>query len=201
MIKIGIVGYNLGNQDSLYYVLKSLGFSVKISKKTEILSKSDIIILPGVGAFPQAMNLLKKNNLIDFLVDWSSENKPIMGICLGMQLLCTKSYEFRECNGLNIIDGEIVPLKKKNWHIGWNNNLEKVNNFYEKLEEDYFYFNHSFKYKGNKKNILSNTKFNNEIIPSIIKKGNTVGVQFHPEKSQKSGKNLIISIVNKLVNG
>ena len=54
-----------------------------------------------------------------------------------------------------------VPLKKKNWHIGWNNNLEKVNNFYEKLEEDYFYFNHSFKYKGNKKNILSNTKFNN----------------------------------------
>ena len=63
MIKIGIVGYNLGNQDSLYYVLKSLEFSVKMSKKTEILSKSDIIILPGVGAFPQAMNLLKKNNL------------------------------------------------------------------------------------------------------------------------------------------
>ena len=167
MIKIGIVGYNLGNQDSLYYVLKSLGFSVKMSKKTETLSKSDIIILPGVGAFPQAMNLLKKNNLIDFLVDWASQNKPIVGICLGMQLLCTKSYEFHECSGLNIIDGEIVPLKKKNCHIGWNNNLFKVNNFYEKLEGDYFYFNHSYKMKLENNNKYAACNYGEEFLAAF----------------------------------
>ena len=199
MIKIGIVGYNLGNQDSLFYVLKSLGFSVHLSKKIENLSKSNVIILPGVGAFPQAMSLLKKNNLVDFLVDWSNQNKPILGICLGMQILCTKSHEFKESSGLNIIDGEIIPLKGENCHIGWNNNEIIEDNLFEQGDDKYFYFNHSFKYEGNKNNILSYTKFNNEVIPSIIKKGNIVGVQFHPEKSQDSGKNLILKIVEKLV--
>ena len=94
----------------------------------------------------------------------------------------------------------MLRIKKKYWHLGWNNNLAIENIIFVELEDNYFYFNHSFKYKGDKNNILGHTKFNDEVIPSIIKKGNIVGVQFHPEKSQNSGKNLILKIVEKLVN-
>ena len=201
MIKVGIIGYDLGNQDSLFYVLKSIGFKVIISKNKEILSKSDILVLPGVGSFPLAMKLLRKNNLTEFLVNWSNKNKPILGICLGMQLLCSEGYEFEKCKGLDIIRGEIIPLEQKNWHIGWNSNLIVRNNFLDEQKDESYYYNHSYKYNGDSKFIISNSIFNNEIIPSIIKKGNTLGIQFHPEKSQESGKKLILNIIKKLING
>ena len=201
MIDVAIVDYDLGNQDSLFYTLKSLEFRVKISKEVEVLSKSDILILPGVGSFPEAIKQLKNNNLSEFIIQWSSKNKPILGICLGMQLLCSKSYEYHESNGLGIINGEIVALNKASCHIGWNNvcQVEKSDLIYSKLDD--FYFNHSFKFKGNKNLIIGNTSFNDENIPAIIKKNNVVGVQFHPEKSQKAGKKLLSLIIKKLVDG
>lgn len=201
MIDVTIVDYDLGNQDSLFYTLKSLEFRVKISKEVEVLSKSDILILPGVGSFPEAIKQLKNNNLSEFLIQWSSKNKPILGICLGMQLLCSKSYEYQESNGLGIINGEIVALNKASCHIGWNNvcQVEKSDFLYSKLDD--FYFNHSFKFKGNKNLIIGNTSFNDENIPAIVKKNNVVGIQFHPEKSQEAGKKLLLFIIKKLVNG
>jgi glutamine amidotransferase len=201
MIDVAIVDYDLGNQDSLFYTLKSLEFRVKISKEVEVLSKSDILILPGVGSFPEAIKQLKNNNLSEFIIQWSSKNKPILGICLGMQLLCSKSYEYHESNGLGIINGEIVALNKASCHIGWNNvcQVEKSDLIYSKLDD--FYFNHSFKFKGNKNLIIGNTSFNDENIPAIIKKNNLVGIQFHPEKSQEAGKKLLLFIIKKLVNG
>mgnify|MGYP001494612093 CR=1 FL=1 len=201
MIDVAIVDYDLGNQDSLFYTLKSLEFRVKISKEVEVLSKSDILILPGVGSFPEAIKQLKNNNLSEFIIQWSSKNKPILGICLGMQLLCSKSYEYQESNGLGIINGEIVALNKASCHIGWNNvcQVEKSDLIYSKLDD--FYFNHSFKFKGNKNLIIGNTSFNDENIPAIIKKNNLVGIQFHPEKSQEAGKKLLLFIIKKLVNG
>jgi glutamine amidotransferase len=201
MIDVAIIDYDLGNQDSLFYTLKSLEFRVKISKEVEVLSKSDILILPGVGSFPEAIKQLKNNNLSEFIIQWSSKNKPILGICLGMQLLCSKSYEYQESNGLGIINGEIVALNKASCHIGWNNvcQVEKSDLIYSKLDD--FYFNHSFKFKGNKNLIIGNTSFNDENIPAIIKKNNLVGIQFHPEKSQEAGKKLLLFIIKKLVNG
>ena len=201
MIDVTIVDYDLGNQDSLFYTLKALDFKVKISKDVEILSKSDVLILPGVGSFPEAIKRLKENNLSEFLIEWSSKNKPILGICLGMQLLCSKSYEYQESSGLGIIKGEIIALNTTRFHIGWNNvsQVEKSELPYSELDD--FYFNHSFKFKGNKNLIIGNTRFNEEIIPAMIKQNNVVGIQFHPEKSQEAGKKLLSHIIKKLVNG
>lgn len=201
MINIGLIDFNVGNQDSLFYVLKAIGFKVIISKEIDILSKSDILVLPGVGAFPNAMKNLKKNNLHDFLIEWSTKNKPILGICLGMQLLCSKSYEYKECEGLGIIKGKIIALNSTRFHIGWNNvfQVEKSKLPYSELDD--FYFNHSFKFKGNKNLIIGNTRFNEEIVPAMIKQNNIVGIQFHPEKSQEAGKKFLSHIIKKLVNG
>ena len=201
MIYVTIVDYDLGNQNSLFYSLKALDLKVKISKDIEILSKSDVLILPGVGSFPEAIKRLKENNLSEFLIEWSSKNKPILGICLGMQLLCSKSYEYQESKGLGIINGEIIALNKNRSHIGWNNvfQVQKSDLLYSKMND--FYFNHSFKFKGNKNLIIGNASFNDENIPALVKKNNIVGIQFHPEKSQEAGKKLLLFIIKKLVNG
>tara|TARA_B110000483_G_C18124027_1_gene514875 strand:- start:679 stop:1284 length:606 start_codon:yes stop_codon:yes gene_type:complete len=201
MIDVTIVDYDLGNQDSLFYTLKTLDFKVKISKDFEVLSKSDLLILPGVGSFPEAIKRLKENNLSEFLIEWSYKNKPILGICLGMQLLCSKSYEYQESRGLGIINGEIIALNKTRSHIGWNNvcQVQESDFLYSKLND--FYFNHSFKFKGSKNLIIGNTTSNDENIPAIIKKNNVVGIQFHPEKSQEAGKKLLSLIIKKLVDG
>ncbi|MBK78263.1 MAG: imidazole glycerol phosphate synthase subunit HisH [Flavobacteriaceae bacterium] len=201
-IKVGIIDYDLGNQDSLFYVLKSLGFRVLLSNKPKTLLKMDLIILPGVGAFPKAMKSLKKNGLDNFLIKWSKKDKPIIGICLGMQLLCSKSYEFKETKGLNLIKGEIINLKNRNWHIGWNDNTPLVHEkFFIGLKRQQFYYNHSYRFFGNAKFVISKCSFQNELIPSIIKSKKIIGIQFHPEKSQSSGKKLLVNIIKKLVNG
>lgn len=199
-IKIGIIDYDLGNQDSLYYFLKSLRYKVFISKDPKILSDLDLIILPGVGAFPKAMESLKKSGIDKFIIEWSNKNKPLVGICLGMQLLCSNSTEFNYTEGLNLIPGEIVPIANNEWHIGWNS-LSFLNGKIKGISEhDKFYFNHSYKYAEKNKYIITETKFKNHFA-SIIQKNKTVGIQFHPEKSQFSGKKLIHSIFNKLTDG
>lgn len=200
-IKIGIVDYELGNHDSLFYSLKSIGFSVFISNNPDELKICNIILLPGVGAFPKAMKSLRKSGLDKFIIEWAKLEKPIIGICLGMQLICTKSYEFKECSGLNLINGEIIKMENNDWHIGWNSNIPSHDNkIFRGLKRSQFYYNHSFKFYGDSQNILSETELNNEIIPAIIKKGKTFGIQFHPEKSQLSGKILLTRIIKHLLN-
>ncbi len=200
MISVAIVDYDIGNHNSLLYTLKSLEFDVKISKDIEILSNSDVLILPGVGAFPKAMDLLKLNNLSNFLIEWSSKNRPIIGICLGMQLLCRKSYEYKDSEGLGIIDGEIVALSNNQCHIGWNsiNDVQKSDFLFSKGHD--FYFNHSYKFIGDKSFVIGSTEFNDENIAAIIKNKNIIGVQFHPEKSQEAGKILLSFTIKKLIN-
>ncbi len=200
MISVAIVDYDIGNHNSLLYTLKSLEFDVKISKDIEILSNSDVLILPGVGAFPKAMDLLKLNNLSNFLIEWSSKNRPIIGICLGMQLLCRKSCEYKDSEGLGIIDGEIVALSNNQCHIGWNsiNDVQKSDFLFSKGHD--FYFNHSYKFIGDKSFVIGSTEFNDENIAAIIKNKNIIGVQFHPEKSQEAGKILLSFTIKKLIN-
>lgn len=201
-LKIGIIDYDIGNQDSLLYSLRSFGFNAYISNKPKVLLESDLIVLPGVGAFSRAMVSLKKRGLDNFIFEWVKAKKPVIGICLGMQLLCSKSQEFKETKGLDLIKGEIVEIKKTNWHIGWNDNFFLVNdNLFNGLKKDQFYFNHKFKFVGDEKFIIGQTKSFGEIIPSIIKSGNIIGLQFHPEKSQLAGKKILQRIIKKLING
>jgi glutamine amidotransferase len=200
-ITIGIVDYDLGNHDSLFFLLKSMGFKVLISKDISILNAMDLIILPGVGAFPKAMESLHSSGMVSFLSQWSNQGKPLLGICLGMQLLCTMSFEFVETKGLNLIPGKIVPLDSGKMHIGWNDNIPyKGNELFGITTKDQFYYNHSYKFIGNDNCIISYSMFD-ELIPAIIRKNKTIGIQFHPEKSQKSGKKLISTIVEKLIYG
>jgi|LakMenEpi03Aug12_release.lakeMendotaPanAssembly.Ray.scaffolds.fasta_scaffold700315_2 glutamine amidotransferase len=200
-ITIGIVDYDLGNHDSLFFLLKSMGFKVMISKDISILSAMDLIILPGVGAFPKAMESLHASGMASFISQWSNQGKPLLGICLGMQLLCTMSFEFEETKGLNLIPGRIVPLDSGKWHIGWNDNIPyKGHDLFGITTKDQFYYNHSYKFIGDDNYIISYSMFD-ELIPAIIQKNKTIGIQFHPEKSQKSGKKLFSTIIEKLIYG
>jgi imidazole glycerol-phosphate synthase subunit HisH len=198
--KIGIVDYGIGNYASLSNTLSELGYIVNISHNKAILSKSDILILPGVGAFPKAMQAIKKYKLAEFLQGHAKDNKPLIGICLGMQLLATSSSEIIETQGLGIIPGKVSQLEEFTWHIGWNNfkvlNRNKLN---LKLQKEFFYFNHSYVFNGNKKYIYATSNFKKEF-PSIIGINNVLGIQFHPEKSQAQGKNFLKNIIKSLVN-
>ena len=199
-INIGIIDYNSGNQNSLLYCLRKLGFNPFISKDINVLSTSDIMILPGVGAFPKAMQSLKKSKLDKFICDWGKNNKPIIGICLGMHLLTEASYEFAYTKGLGLIEGECIELSSPKFHIGWNSvKVVKISSYLEKYNDNFFYFNHSYFYNGPREFELSVTTFNNKFASIIISK-NIIGLQFHPEKSQEIGERLLESIIYKLNN-
>jgi len=194
-INVTIVNYNVGNYASLSYSLKALGFNVRVSSEHSALVDSDIVILPGVGAFSSAMQELERLDLVGSLKDLASNKHPIIGICLGMQLLTECSYEHQHTIGLGIIPGEFVSFENSRLHIGWNT-LEGINSEKNIDSNKSYYFNHSYVYKGpSKYQICTTTHL--EKFASIIRNENTIGLQFHPEKSQKSGKELLQKIINE----
>tara|TARA_B110000259_G_scaffold97444_1_gene112611 strand:- start:1456 stop:2067 length:612 start_codon:yes stop_codon:yes gene_type:complete len=200
MIKIGVIDYGVGNVNSLNKSFKSIGFRSIKSDNAEVLEQSDVIVLPGVGSFAYAMDKLKKSKLDKFIVRESKKNKPIIGICLGMQLLTNSSEENGNHKGLGIIPGKIKQLKNSDFHIGWNNiEICKKLTFIQKFNNHEFFFNHGFAYDGNNSNILSKTSYGNSSFAAAIMKKNTVGFQFHPEKSQKAGLQILKSTINFLI--
>ena len=115
MRNVTIIDYGCGNVLSLYRAIQEIGFKSLVTKEKSEISKSDLLILPGVGAFGNAMNFLKKYDLVDILIEQvKTRKKPLIGICLGMQLLLSKSYEIGEHEGLNFIEGNVIDIKKKN---------------------------------------------------------------------------------------
>ena len=176
------------------------------SDKDEILS-ADKLVLPGVGAFGKAMEELDKRSLIKVIQTFVKLNKPLLGICLGMQLLFDEGYEFGQFKGLGIISGSVISIinsenKNQNLkvpHIGWSNiyitknENENMLNFKNLIHKnDYFYFVHS--YMGvpkSEKHLLAYSYYANEKIPAIVGKNMVLGCQFHPEKSGKTGLKLI----------
>ena len=197
MIKknVSIIDYKVGNHSSLEKIFRELKCSVQVTNKISILEKSDLIVLPGVGTFPVAMKQINKLELVDFLRDWTKKNKYLLGICLGMHLLCDKSSELTETNGIGIIPGEIVKMKNSNIHVGWNNvDLIKKNTIFSSFNNEFFYFNHSFIYKGSTKFQLATSDYKIKV-PAIIRKKNSFGTQFHPEKSQIVGKKFLKSFM------
>jgi len=195
---VGIVDYGIGNLSSITKSLLSLGFKVKLSSNHVELSSSDLILLPGVGAFKPAMMAIKDKGLDEFLLEMGTNKKPIVGICLGMQLLGRSSTENEFTEGLNLIPEDVYSLNENNCHIGWNSlNIIKNTNSIQIIDTDY-YFNHSFAFPPNLRYSICETAFKGENFTSVIKKDNIVGLQFHPERSQKEGLNFLKNLVRDL---
>jgi len=208
MIDIAIIDYGMGNLYSLYCACNIFGFKTKITSDEDIINKSKIIILPGVGAFPDAMRIIKKKKLDYVILKNFEKNKKIIGICLGMQLLFDSSREFKVTKGLGLVQGEVLAfnsLCSKNdysLNVGWkeivkenikSSLLEKIN------KKDKFYFIHSYYCKPkNKKIITTNSIFNKNQFCSSIKSKNIEAFQFHPEKSSHSGLKMFKNIKKEL---
>lgn len=197
---IAIVDYGAGNIFSVKNALDYLDVENKLTNKKQDLIDADAIILPGVGAFPWAMNMLKSSGLIN-TIKCEAKKKPFLGICLGMQLLFDKSYEFEECDGLGMIHGTVEKIDEPGLvipHMGWNK-LEITQScpLLEGLTDDeYVYFVHSYKAVCNNKNLCAYSEYGLKV-PAVVSDGNMVfGCQFHPEKSGKTGLRILENFAN-----
>lgn len=196
---IGIIDYGMGNHASVAHSLRDLGFRVRVSSEIDILDDTDVLLLPGVGAFPSAMQALHQHNLVVYLQEQAREQRPILGICLGMQLLASASYEHEYTVGLDLIPGEIIAFADRGWHIGWNT-LECIRQdpWVQPSDGQAFYFNHSFHYQGPTEYQLATARYPSAFA-AVIRRGSVVGLQFHPEKSQGAGKVLLKNLITGLV--
>ena len=198
---IAIVDYGVGNLFSLKSSLKAVGNEPVVSGDPEILLKADKIILPGVGAFEDAANKLKVNGLNEVVIESAKRGTPLMGICLGMQLLFDKSFEYGEHEGLGLIKGSVraiderIPKDLKIPHIGWNalsfpEEEERSPIFKDLNEGDYVYFVHSFSAVECEENISATTEYGS-ILTAAVENENVFGCQFHPEKSGNVGLKIL----------
>ena len=195
---IAIIDYGCGNLFSLSSSLESLGIECKITSDKAEIEAADKIILPGVGAFADAAKKLKDSGLGKLVCDLAATGKPILGICLGMQMLFEKSFEYGAHMGLGLIKGYVGPLEGqipeglKIPHMGWNKlNLAKADPIFKYIEAgDYMYFVHSFYAKNCVENTLAFAEYG-VAVPAIVKSGNVYGMQFHPEKSGAKGLALL----------
>ena len=192
---IAIIDYGAGNLFSVQNALNFLGIENKVTKDPDEIRNADKLILPGVGAFPDAMKMLSDAGLIDVIKE-QVKTKPLMGICLGMQMLFEKSFEFGETEGLGLIPGTVELMKPENDllipHIGWNA-LEKNEEcqLLQNVEEgDYVYFVHSFAAVTDSENVAAYCDYGMRV-PALVAKGNVYGCQFHPEKSGKTGLDIL----------
>ena len=200
--KLTIVDYEFGNQSSLQSSCRQLGYRATISKDPAILDQSDLLLLPGVGAFPGAMENLHRLGLAQYLQNASQKGRGIIGICLGMQILTEHSSELGNTSGLGLIPGEVVPIGTNEWHIGWNNLESKSGNkLMEQSHGEVMYFNHSFCYRGPEEYISAVCRKyrSSEPIVAAIHRDHLIGLQFHPEKSQKAGLRLLERAIKELI--
>jgi len=202
--KITIIDYGVGNILSIKNAINFFGNEADVTNDAKKIEKSTHLILPGVGAFSAAMKKLKENNLIEPIITAKDNQSYILGICLGMQLLFTKSEEFNTTNGLGFIKGNIKKLDKfdsnmnlKLPHIGWTNcdldsskiGIDIMKNIAPK---DKFYFVHSYALKDYDTNLtVLKSNYKNIKFPAMVKYKNIYGCQFHPEKSRIAGLTLI----------
>ncbi|MGE8206459.1 imidazole glycerol phosphate synthase subunit HisH [Heyndrickxia sp. NPDC080065] len=187
---IAIVDYGMGNIASISNAFKSLGYDICISDRMEDLEKASHIILPGVGSFQAAASEIERRGLREVLQHLAI-TKPILGICLGMQLLFTEGLEGGRSKGLNLIPGTVEKIKTESIlpHIGWNT-LNFRNSEYADYQNKYMYFVHSYVANTPSEYIIATTNYGANI-PSIVRNGNVIGMQFHPEKSGEMGRKLI----------
>ncbi len=196
---IAVVDYGVGNLFSLVGSLKALGLQATVTADPAVLQQASHIILPGVGAFGDAVQKLKDTGLIPILKTEAASGKPLLGICLGMQMLFQKSYEYGEHNGLGLIAGNVCPIEPdlaqplKVPHIGWNalHILKKDNPLLKYTREgDYVYYVHSFYAKDCPQALVAVSEYGVQV-PGVVANGNVYGTQFHPEKSGNVGLKML----------
>ena len=191
---IAIIDYGAGNLFSVKNALDFLKIENCIAKEPETIRQADAMILPGVGAFPDAMEMLERKGMVPVICE-EAERKPILGICLGMQLLFESSSEFRSTQGLGLIPGNVVKIDShglKIPHMGWNDLkvLHPCAMTGEMEEGTYMYFVHSFRADTEEENISCYTEYG-EKIPALVHRGFVYGAQYHPEKSGEAGLKML----------
>ena len=195
---IAVIDYGVGNLFSLVSSLKAVGAEAIVTSDADIIKKADKILLPGVGAFEDAIAKLRATGLDKLICEEVTGGKKILGICLGMQMLFERSYEYGTHEGLSLLKGEIVgmdgriPEKLKIPHIGWNALHIKAEHpiFKYVNENDSVYFVHSYYASGCEESLLATSEYGEELTAAVAL-GNVAGTQFHPEKSGKVGLNIL----------
>lgn len=191
---IAIIDYGAGNLFSVKNALDYLGLDNIVTKSAKDLESADKLILPGVGAFPDAMRMLSEAGLVDVIKE-QAKKKPLLGICLGMQMLFEKGYEFAETDGLGLIKGSVKLMKPDNLpipHIGWNSlEFNEKSPLIGKCKDgDYVYFVHSYAADCPSENVAAYCDYGMKV-PALVQSGNVYGAQFHPEKSGETGLNIL----------
>ena len=197
-MKLGIVDLDKGNLASLLSALTKLNINFKICKNSFDFEDVDKIILPGVGAFKDLMKKIKEKNMDKIILTKIGNNVPILGVCVGFQILFSGSNEHGDCSGLDLIKGNFINFKDENEkikvpHVGWNEcKILNKNKLFQDIEDNSdFYFTHSYYLKNyNIENVITKTMYHLNFVSSINEK-NIYGVQFHPEKSQLNGLKII----------
>jgi len=200
---IAIIDYGVGNIFSLCSSFRYIGADAKLTADADEVRRADKILLPGVGAFSDAAEKLRACGMWDVILEECASGKPLLGICLGMQMLFEKSYEYGEHKGLGLIPGEVVPIAPvvpkdyKIPHIGWNAlhfRGEKSPLFRYINEGDHVYFVHSYYAAGCEASTIATCEYSAELT-AAVQRGNVFGTQFHPEKSGEVGLNILRAFV------
>lgn len=206
--KITIIDYGVGNLYSLIRAFKFFGVEASVAEKAELLEQADGLVLPGVGSFAAGMRGLESRGLIKTVKELAEAGKPILGICLGAQLMLTEGHEFGIFKGLDVIKGKVGPLpllaeKEKIPHMGWNKiSPLKTGGWQDTIfssfdKDSQVYFVHSYILEpDSRENILALTTYGGYTFCSAVKQGNIYGCQFHPEKSGSVGLKIINNFIN-----
>ncbi len=195
---IAVIDYGVGNLFSLTSSLKAIGAECVVTSDVETIRSADKIILPGVGAFEDAKRKLSESGLDKIVIEEAKNGKPIMGICLGMQMLFERSFEYGVHEGLGLLRGDVVamegrlPKELKIPHIGWNClSVKREHPIFKYVKGgDHVYFVHSYYAEGCDDSLLATTDYGNEITAAVAK-GNITGCQVHPEKSGDVGLSIL----------
>ena len=197
---MGVVNYGVGNHYSIRHALYKIDVRCRISDEIEQLDKCDILFLPGVGAFQPAMSALREKKLDIYIKDCAKNKKPIIGICLGMQLLGMASYEDGFESGLGVFKSEVNTPNNRFWHIGWNKlHVKSDDPMFVKSHGKYFYFNHAYMFPEHCIGEVCESRCKGVMFSSVIRQYNTIGMQFHPEKSQQAGEELLKNIIYNIL--
>ena len=192
----------MGNLASVLNACSLIDAKAHIVSDPKELQKYDRIILPGVGAFKDAMEHLEKSGMKQAVLDFAKTNKPVLGICLGMQLLFQSSEEFGNTKGLGLIPGKVVAFDKSKMdmddhkvpHVGWNKTFSKPSELFNNLDNPYLYYVHSFHALCDEQYILATTHYGYDFV-SVVQNGNIYGFQPHPEKSHDNGIQILKNFI------
>ena len=192
---IVIIDYNVGNLKSVLGAFKRIGLDAVVSRDEKIIKEAKGIVLPGVGTFPTAMKNLERFHLVELLKERKEAGIPILGICLGMQILFEKGYEVEETKGLGFIPGTVcyMDIDEKVPHMGWNQLHKTQDHLLLKYvhENEDVYFVHSYMAHVNDENLVAYSDYGSTKVTALVQNKNVMGCQFHPEKSGMVGQNIL----------